>query len=78
MTGCNSPAAGSVFDNVEDAETVASAQQPEGGKFQIKNVTGNDPAAIGGWDDATISKLLLLAASLIGAGGALTRFAMTA
>lgn len=78
VTGSNSPAAGSVFDNVEDAETVASAQQPEGGKFQIKNVAGDDPSAIGGWDDATISKLLLLAASLIGAGGALTRFAMTA
>lgn len=69
---------GSVFDEVEGAETVASAKQPEGGKFQIKNVAGDSNTGTGGWDDEVVAKLLLLIASLVGAGGALARFAMSA
>ncbi|WP_175935370.1 HtaA domain-containing protein [Corynebacterium sp. Marseille-P4321] len=68
---------GSVFDDLDDAETIESAGQPEGGQFKIKNMaTGAEGA--GGWDDSAVAKLLLLLASLIGAGGALTRFIATA
>ena len=66
----------SVLDDVQGAETVVSAEQPQGGQFQIKNVSGADAGS--GWDDAALAKFLLLAASMIGAGGALTRFAITA
>lgn len=65
-------AGSSVFDDLDAASTVASAQQPEGGKFQIKNLAAGDDS--GGWDDSAVAKLLLLAGSLLGAGGALTRF----
>ena len=67
-----------MFDEVEGAETVASAKQPEGGKFQIKSVAGDSNTGTGGWDDEVVAKLLLLIASLVGAGGALARFAMSA
>lgn len=70
-------AQGSVFDELEGADSVESAKQPEGGKFQIKNAAAGDGAGGGGWDDSAVAKLLLLAASLIGAGGALTRLVAT-
>ena len=70
-------AKGSVFDEVEGTDAVESAKQPEGGKFQIKNSAAGDGAGSGGWDDSTVAKLLLLVASLLGAGGALTRFIAT-
>ncbi|MGV0393823.1 HtaA domain-containing protein, partial [Corynebacterium riegelii] len=75
-TTANTASGTSVLDDVQGAETVVSAEQPQGGQFQIKNVSGADAGS--GWDDAALAKFLLLAASMIGAGGALTRFAITA
>ena len=75
-TTANTASGTSVLDDVQGAETVVSAEQPQGGQFQIKNVSGSDAGS--GWDDAALAKFLLLAASMIGAGGALTRFAITA
>ena len=68
---------GSVLDEHSGDATVSSADQPEGGKFQIKNTTPNSRTGADGWDDATVATLLLLIASLLGAGGALIRFAVT-
>ena len=75
-TTANTAAGASVLDEVEDAETAVSAEQPQGGQFQIKN-GASDFGSGNGWDDAALAKFLLLAASVIGAGGALTRFVIT-
>lgn len=75
-TTANTAAGASVLDEVEGVETAVSAEQPQGGQFQIKN-GASDFGSGNGWDDAALAKFLLLAASVIGAGGALTRFVIT-
>ncbi|WP_083428462.1 HtaA domain-containing protein [Corynebacterium sp. NML140438] len=70
------PARGSVLDEHSGDTTTSSPDQPEGGKFQIKNTAPNSRTGADGWDDATVATLLVLIASLLGAGGALIRFAV--
>ncbi|SDS27464.1 HtaA domain-containing protein [Corynebacterium timonense] len=65
-------AGGSVLDDLTGDATTTSSEQPEGGKFQIKNAaTGSGGAGV---DDGFLARLLLLLGSVAGAGGALVRF----
>lgn len=75
-TSSSTPSRGSVLDEHLGDATVSSSDQPEGGKFQIKNTAPNSRTGADGWDDATVATLLVLIASLLGAGGALIRFAV--
>ncbi len=64
--------AGSVFDEQDGVDSTSKSKSLGENQFQIKSA-GEDGVA---WDDSSVAQMLLILASFVTSGGALTRFVL--